>query len=179
MAAFNRTGSGGGHKRTLSERLKGMRFMKQREEAATRERLLAEQEKREAEAHWSVESVANMKDNQKNDTKIMPIIVFEQGVCEENDDQQDGDVFLGRRSFGMFNPVLQRQNDAAIKRKEDPVESEMKDDEKVMVKVEEDSKESVKQSSFGLRTLLNVNGRIEKKRSKKTRKHKSERRIGK
>lgn len=176
MAAFNRTGKGGGPKRTLSERLKGMRFMKQREEAATRERLLAEQEKREAEAHWSVEGVADVKDTKNND--MMPIIVFEQGVCEEND-EEDGDVFLGRRSFGMFNPVLQRQNDAAIKGKEEPEEGEMKDDDDSVQKVRKGSKEDVKQNGFGLRTLLNVNERIEKKRYKKTRKHKGERRIGK
>lgn len=82
-------------RRSLSDRLRGMRFMKHKEETEIREKLAAEQQAREKAAHWTLDTVDDREEN-------MPIVLIEDGV---SDNPMLGRA--GRQSFGNFNPVLE------------------------------------------------------------------------
>lgn len=84
-------------RRSLSDKLRGMRFMKQREERDVREKLEADQRSREHAAHWTVPAGDADADS--------PLVVLEAGV---SDNPMAGRA--GRQSFGRFNAVLERQN---------------------------------------------------------------------
>lgn len=92
MASGNRPG-----RRSLSEKLRGMRFMQQSAESELREKLAAQQEAREKAAHWTLEGADG-----ENDT--FPIVVIEEGL---SDNPMLGQT--GRQSFGNFNLALQNR----------------------------------------------------------------------
>lgn len=83
-------------RRKLSDKLKNMRFMKRREEADLRVKLLEDQTKREHEDHWVVDKPVSEQ------SKNMPLVIFEEA--------EGDDPFLGRRnrrSYGGFNPIFE------------------------------------------------------------------------
>lgn len=127
--------------------------MKQKEEAETLEKLAAEQEAREKEAHWTLE-VADA------DTETtMPLVIIEEGV---SDNPMLGRA--GRQSFGNFNPALERN---AAPGKQEPGAMEDGEIEDVQLKDagEKHPQSMIKQRS-GDKKALGVKGGIFKRESK-------------
>eukprot|EP00177_Eucheuma_denticulatum_P005385 GFKZ01009799.1.p1 GENE.GFKZ01009799.1~~GFKZ01009799.1.p1 ORF type:complete len:167 (-),score=45.34 GFKZ01009799.1:406-906(-) len=82
-------------RRVLSERLRGMRFMKQKEEREHRERLEREQRGREEGMYWTLEGAEGKEDEEE---LLGPIVIDEGGMGDN--------TFLGRRgrrTFGNMN----------------------------------------------------------------------------
>lgn len=89
--------------RSLSTRLRGMRFMRERDEADLRDRLAREQKQRDAAAQWTIEGA----DGDQNDLSTVVII----------DDAPGSDSpsvpLVARQSYGKFNAGLERRMRAA------------------------------------------------------------------
>lgn len=90
-AAFEMASDARPARRILSDRLRGMRFMKQKEEKDLRDKLCAEQKAREQAVRWTVKG----KDDAAEERG--PIVITEDGM---GDNPMQGR--LGRRSFGKF-----------------------------------------------------------------------------
>lgn len=98
--------SGNRPRRSLSEKLRGMRFMQQNAEADIREKLAAQQEAREKAAHWTLEGP-------DGDIDTFPMVVIEEGL---SDNPMLGRS--GRQSFGSFNVTLENGKNGKEEKKE-------------------------------------------------------------
>lgn len=115
---------GGSGKKLLSERLRNMRFMRGGQAAETKSREEKEErEKRELEQqmHWTAEVPDSLRESKAgggggmdgggegdNETMVRkPVVIIEDGNA------WDGPV-VGRRSFGKFNPAVEKRNRAAL-----------------------------------------------------------------
>lgn len=130
-------GAGSG-KKLLSERLRNMRFMRGGQGAETKSRETKEErEKRELEQqmHWTAEVPDSLREakagggggsegggKEDDETKVRkPVVIIEDG------NPWDGPV-VARRSFGKFNPAVEKRNRAALGI-EDKEEEKGKDEE--------------------------------------------------
>lgn len=82
-------------KRSLSDKLKGMRFMQQREESDLRVRLLREQQERQHAAQWTLETTTT--------SETTPLVLIEPGVVHNFRSPR-----VGRQSFGKFNTLYEK-----------------------------------------------------------------------
>lgn len=94
-------------KRSLTERLENMAFMRRGKERELRETYAKRQREREDDAHWVLPAPPPPPDS-----LYEPIIIVESGYVTEPG-------ALGRQSFGSFNPVVEKRN-AAIEQGLDP-----------------------------------------------------------
>lgn len=151
-------GGDGSGKKLLSERLRNMRFMRGAQGAETKSREAKEErEKRELEQqmHWTAEVPDSLREakagggggierggEEDNETMVRkPVVIIEDGNA------WDGPV-VARRSFGKFNPAVEKRNRAALgiedKEKEKANDEEMKEtpgkeeDQAVTVKDEDE-----------------------------------------
>lgn len=95
----------------LSERLRNMRFMKERQETDFRAKLEQEQIEREKAAHWTLEADGTV------DTEDLTPLVIE----EESIGMPDVSRRVGRHSFGNFNAVVEKRNCITTKPKSESV----------------------------------------------------------
>ena len=77
--------------RELSDNLRKMKFMQRKNERDLREKLARERETKMKESHWVLASVEGLG-----------------GGLRVEIDERSEDVGLGRRSFGGFNPDIER-----------------------------------------------------------------------
>ncbi len=94
-------------KRTLTERLENMSFMRRGQERERRESYAKRQRQREDDAHWVLPAPPPPKAALE-----VPTVIVETGYVVEPG-------ALGRQSFGSFNPVVEKRN-AAIEQGLDP-----------------------------------------------------------
>lgn len=98
-----KNGSGGF---VLSERLRNMRFMRERgnsDQTASKER---EQREREKAAQWTLETDgAGGSKSDADEDDWAPLVVFEDTFVTATPD-----VYVGRHSFGKFNRAVERRN---------------------------------------------------------------------
>lgn len=137
-------------RRILSDRLRGMRFMKQKEEKELRDKLCAEQKAREQAVHWTLKSEDEVTQERG------PIVIIEDGV---GDDPMQGR--LGRRSFGKFRKSGREEGEG--KKGEKEKEREGVDVEGVRVGAEMEGRRR-KEMKGGLGGLLK--GAVVKKESR-------------
>lgn len=143
--------------------------MKHKEETEIREKLAAEQEAREKDAHWTLETVDDREEN-------MPIVLIEDGV---SDNPMLGRA--GRQSFGNFNPVLEMKagkggrkggakqevkDEAKQDAKEEVMEEGELEDGDVMLQEEEKPAVERRKEIGRKPKLLGVRGGIWKKESR-------------
>lgn len=85
----------------LSERLRNMRFMREREETDVRAKLEEEQREREKAAHWTLET-----DQANEEHDRTPLVIVEDTFTSPS----SSSAYSGRQSFGKFNVVVEKRN---------------------------------------------------------------------
>lgn len=96
MALTNRAGG----RVLLSERLRNMRFMRERGETDFRAKLEKEQREREKSAHWTLETEGDDVEDDRT-----PLVIVEDSLA-----MPDMISCVGRQSFGKFNTVIEKRN---------------------------------------------------------------------
>lgn len=87
----------------LSDRLRNMRFMRQKTESDVRATLEKEQIQREKEAHWTTGiDLSEHRDG-------LPTVIIDESTIP-----YEYQKYFGRRSFGNFNPVVEKRNRAGL-----------------------------------------------------------------
>lgn len=87
----------------LSGRLLNLRFMRQKTESDVRATLEKEQYEREKEAHWTTDI------DLCDDGDGLPSVIIDESVIPH-----EYQKYFGRRSFGNFNPVVEKRNRAGL-----------------------------------------------------------------
>lgn len=87
----------------LSDRLRNMRFMRQKTESDVRVALEKEQIQREKEAHWTTGiDLSEHRDG-------LPTVIIDESTIP-----YEYQKYFGRQSFGNFNPVVEKRNRAGL-----------------------------------------------------------------
>lgn len=87
----------------LSDRLRNLRFMRQKDETDIRTTLEMQQVEREKEMHWT--TGIDLCDGDDG----LPAIIIDESIIPFEYQR-----YFGRRSFGNFNPVVEKRNRAGL-----------------------------------------------------------------